>query len=128
MKHATYVQLTYDHKGTWPTEEAIVEVQAEDGQLLNELAKMAKEKLCSALHLPTNEVNILDYSVGHALPIIILDGCRVVDASAVDAAPVVHGRWVFHKKWDLLVCSECNYESSKSSKYCPDCGAKMDLK
>lgn len=51
---------------------------------------------------------------------------RVGEAPAVDAAPVVHGRWIDRdgKTW----CSEC----CKSNKaymppYCPHCGAKMDL-
>ena len=44
----------------------------------------------------------------------------------VDAVEVVHGRWMFRKNWDFFVCSECSYESSKYSHYCPNCGAKMD--
>ena len=48
------------------------------------------------------------------------------EMSTVDAVEVVHGRWRFRKNWDFFVCSECSYESSNYSKYCPNCGAKMD--
>lgn len=54
----------------------------------------------------------------------------VKDAPAVDAAPVVHGRWI-HDNNNRYGCSECmareimSYRNPKN--YCPNCGAKMDL-
>ena len=51
---------------------------------------------------------------------------EIFDAPTVDAVEVVHGRWRFRKNWDFFVCSECSHESSNYSKYCPNCGAKMD--
>lgn len=60
---------------------------------------------------------------------------------AVDAAPVVHGRWIKRKKYDMesrLYCSSCKQEydyidgiyyivsGSELPFYCPNCGAKMD--
>lgn len=54
----------------------------------------------------------------------------VEDAHAVDAAPVVHGRWIEAK--GAIRCSECMNEPLydyhgrlKLSKACPTCGAKM---
>lgn len=59
----------------------------------------------------------------------------VADAPTVDAAPVVHGRWIKASVYGIphyrcSVCSEyieldwtANFEYS----YCPNCGAKMDL-
>lgn len=56
---------------------------------------------------------------------------------AADVAPVRHGRWIHT---DLAVhwygkdeCSECTYHEHDRSdlshfNYCPNCGAKMDLK
>ena len=44
---------------------------------------------------------------------------------AGDVAPVRHGKWIKRKSWDFHVCSECSFETSPS-KYCPNCGAKMD--
>ena len=58
---------------------------------------------------------------------------RVIESlPAVDAAPVVHGRWIDHK--DEHQCSVCrehtivDYYVWKHAKYdyCPNCGAKMD--
>lgn len=47
------------------------------------------------------------------------------------ATEVVHGRWetpydAFH---DIVwtVCSCCKHTGAKHFKYCPNCGAKMDL-
>lgn len=65
-----------------------------------------------------------------------------VDAfPAADVAPVVHGRWVNGNSYtkpancnDSAECSVCGEESEKwghgyssLTKYCPNCGAKMDL-
>lgn len=56
-------------------------------------------------------------------------------AHAVDAAPVVHGRWIF--KNGKCGCSECrkclSYDGNgvvldlSHLPYCPHCGARMDL-
>lgn len=62
----------------------------------------------------------------------ILKTVRVIEKMpTVDAAPVVHGRWI--ERPFLLgtthVCSECNdYYGMPHEifKYCPNCGAKMD--
>lgn len=59
------------------------------------------------------------------------------DAPAVDAVPVVHGRWwswreLFPNKFSLLrfakkkgFCSNCG-SFEKKNNYCPFCGAKMN--
>lgn len=58
---------------------------------------------------------------------------------AVNAAPVVHGRWITNK-YGETVCSECDNNALQvltgclvnrhfepyKSKFCPNCGAKMD--
>jgi len=45
--------------------------------------------------------------------------------SAVDAAPVINGRW--YDKGSLSCrCSCCGCKSNKEYNYCPYCGAKMD--
>lgn len=54
---------------------------------------------------------------------------RCIDGS-VDAAPVVHGEWVYDH-WCEFKCLNCGHWSdSKPYKgrenYCPYCGAKMD--
>lgn len=65
----------------------------------------------------------------------------VEEAPAVDAAPVVHGRWVkmtgmmppeYHGHYE---CSECQWHMKglrnswtreEEMSFCPNCGAKMD--
>ena len=60
---------------------------------------------------------------------------------AADVAPVRHGEWVITKEYNEVIdteitkytCSVCKdyrlsgYGLSKATKYCPNCGAKMDL-
>ena len=57
------------------------------------------------------------------------DCIRYMDAA--DVAPVVHGRWLYGDYYDIGdVCSECDWDSQMthpSYRYCPNCGAKMDL-
>lgn len=51
----------------------------------------------------------------------------IEEAPAV--APVVHGKWRFcgSDRWnDAYECSECGKMAMDNSKYCPNCGAKMD--
>ena len=50
------------------------------------------------------------------------------DMPAVDAVPVVHGRWEVCGDCGITRCSVCkwNFESHIDYKYCPHCGAKMD--
>lgn len=53
------------------------------------------------------------------------------DAPAVDAAPVVHGRWKYFHKQNKAVCTNCSFERDLDVNFgkavsCPNCGAKMD--
>lgn len=58
-----------------------------------------------------------------------ISGDDVRNAPAIDAAPVVHGRWISH--FDRSECSVCGgicwADSASTYDYCPNCGAKMDL-
>lgn len=66
----------------------------------------------------------------------IIGLCNMLAAlPAVEAAPVVHGRWIPRKgKWFVYYqCSVCGKKISYPSadgkaftNYCPNCGAKMD--
>lgn len=52
------------------------------------------------------------------------------NAPTADVAPVVHGRWVpFHSQaaGDIQYCSACEIGFAARMKYCPNCGAIMDL-
>ena len=47
----------------------------------------------------------------------------------IDVATVRHGRWIWRNKWEPFEfkyeCSICHDGSDLESKYCPNCGAKM---
>ena len=79
----------------------------------------------------------LNYTTMVAYPNLfpgLLAAIEVVDDSpTVDAAEVVHGRWVHHyydsgepidDKWYCSECHMCN--DHRRTWYCPNCGAKMD--
>ena len=57
---------------------------------------------------------------------------RRMNANAIDAEPVRHGKWVFNPSDALEAmfakpkCSECGFESADGGNYCPNCGARMD--
>jgi hypothetical protein len=60
---------------------------------------------------------------------------KVEQAPTVDAVEVVHGRWIMYLDGDSIVpdrfyrCSECCDRGwGRKWPYCPNCGAKMDLK
>ena len=57
-------------------------------------------------------------------------GCALInDAPAVDAAPVVHGRWESASAWAGIptwMCNKCHTGFGRKWKYCPNCGARMD--
>ena len=50
------------------------------------------------------------------------------EAPAADVAPVVHGRWlcVDTDIEQFFLCNRCKKKEYWESKYCPNCGAKMD--
>lgn len=80
--------------------------------------------------------------IGHGMGVI---ASMITDAPTIDAAPVVHGRWVWNENamdWGIggWVCSECKEKNDNipakqdiypsgwvGSHYCPNCGARMDL-
>ena len=58
----------------------------------------------------------------------------IKDAPAIEGEPVRHGKWNYID-WGVAVCSMCKKRGFKRdyhgndlpTKYCPNCGAKMDL-
>lgn len=58
---------------------------------------------------------------------------EAVSAPTIDAAPVVHGRWIQRyneNHQQFIECSNCNFEYGLpfacKLNYCPHCGARMD--
>lgn len=49
------------------------------------------------------------------------------DYLPADVAPIRHGRWIPYSVKDCLYsCSECNSLPRDRTRYCPNCGAKME--
>ena len=66
----------------------------------------------------------LEYIARKEAVIVIYDLC-IKKEPAVDAAPVVHGRWT--DKGSLSCrCSRCGCKSNAEYNYCPHCGAQME--
>ena len=52
---------------------------------------------------------------------------KIIKQPVVDAAPVVHGRWIYeHGDPVMMPCSVCGYQVYRynNTHYCPNCGAK----
>ena len=61
------------------------------------------------------------------------EGCKVIiEAPTADVVEVKHGRWINRRFGSAdVICSECrtletNRDSNYKSRFCPNCGAKMD--
>ena len=97
---------------------------------------MAEKRLVDAMKIVTR--------LSKRISVLILPGAKasevydemlkvIAEAPTEDAAPVVHGRWkpsddpVLYNIYGVAVCSVCGYSyAGNDTKYCPDCGAKMD--
>jgi hypothetical protein len=95
---------------------------------------MATEKLLIDLWgVNMNEVDTSDCTdVEDILSAVIT---YLSEQPTVDAVEVLHGQWVSDEGDVLFHCSECETQISTSWdyddlqwNYCPNCGAKMDLK
>jgi len=62
------------------------------------------------------------------------DTCVLVEAvqaniPAVDAVELRHGTWMrvdYEMVGHDYICSECGEKNDRASRWCPDCGARMD--
>ena len=84
----------------------------------------ALERLCN---------RVCQYS--KAQRFVMCSSCPLGDAFTVieddiyeaDVVPVRHGRWIpYNVKDCLYVCSECHSLPKDRTRYCPNCGARMD--
>ena len=72
-----------------------------------------------------NGRNYADYQFGYELAIR-----RIENASTADVQEVKHGKWLMYKfGLEVVTCSNCGavYEGGDSFRFCPKCGARMDL-
>lgn len=54
---------------------------------------------------------------------------EIAEFPAADVAPVKHGKWIHNDDWWEFICTNCRkgIGNIQKYKYCPNCGAKMDL-
>ena len=69
----------------------------------------------------------------HDLELIHRDSIlfAIENAPTVDAVPVVHGEWkmgIDANGDPVTYCSNCKMPNYVQTNYCPDCGAKMNMK
>ena len=80
-------------------------------------------------------IPLIDLSDGRGLCRVIFEDDfkraikKIPKGIIVDVAPVRHGRWItvggnYHVK--IRQCTNCCAKYDFMSKYCPNCGAKMD--
>ena len=96
-----------------------------------ETIKRIKECYCTGCN-SYNGVRCRACGTGDAIDMI-------EDTTAADVAPVRHGQWIEYtkviipepyNKWEQAwKCSECGFDDGfVAYNYCPNCGAKMDIK
>lgn len=95
-------------------------------------------RLIDADALPYSSVQIYYGEDNTGKPIVVGGNAVVMsvaikDAPTIDAAPVVHARWVHVGRMSLALpwtmrCSNCSCPSEYEHNFCPNCGRKMDAK
>ena len=100
----------------------------------------------NALKIQAVEVEIVTQPYTHYCSRLVVSNYDIDEAPTIDAVPVVHGRWV-HDDLGHTYCSKCHErlpfihcyseepcsdydeewdEEITETRYCPNCGAKMD--
>lgn len=83
--------------------------------------------LISREALLKNAQRMTEYDeAGWGVPVRVVKVEHIETAPAVDAVEVVHGRWIWDKRFADYVCSECHNWDLKTPNYCSNCGARMD--
>ena len=74
----------------------------------------------------------LEFTCSDEKSVFLLKAARLYD-EGVKLEPVRHGRWIIIEENEtkcLMECGACkdwiNHDRGYISKYCPNCGAKMD--
>lgn len=87
--------------------------------------------------LETNGIKYPKYSIEPSICPNCKKEIEYIEYSASDVEEVIHGKWINaypeiepNPMCMYGICSNCGFEQSISDKlkYCPECGAKMDLK
>ena len=97
----------------------------------NELLKEVEEKLKLWQHYEDMEENGRLYIMSEKVASHVKDVIAKAEYQARIKAETKHGMWM--QDLDDIVCSECKTywnvfdDCTETFKYCPNCGAKMDL-
>lgn len=86
-----------------------------------------------------NKENLIRYIDVAVLWNTVIDRIQVLSEiksfETDDVEPVKHGKWIYKKEWEKLITNECSIckqilttQNGELMNYCPNCGAKMDLK
>ena len=56
-------------------------------------------------------------------------GAILAESPTADVVPVKHGKWIHNDDWWEFICTNCRkgIGNIQEYKYCPNCGAIMDL-
>lgn len=95
-----------------------------------------KQKLLMALNEKYHDLSAMpaSYYAGFQYAVKFIERLHISE----DVAPVIHGKWehdenVFDDEWSCSSCHEAwtfvdgTTPEENNVKYCPNCGAKMDL-
>ena len=104
----------------------------------NALKSAIDEYMKSVYGCPLDEVAEFQRSTNDKALIYAVEGLYeateiIDDTPTVDASEVVHSSWKFNKDGSGT-CMHCHrttkgvWDFDSNMRYCPDCGAKMDLK
>jgi Zn finger protein HypA/HybF involved in hydrogenase expression len=97
-----------------------------------ELYEIAEHAIERAMKAEARAQKLLDV-LGRVIPSYLV-GRLELDLDSMPEATVVHGEWTTNSDYpDTVICSLCGWRESvwwadKGTNYCPNCGAKMEVK
>ena len=75
-----------------------------------------------------------DREYGYGTPLAMLNWFKdiVLQQPTIEAVPVVHGEWKYHRKKGVATCTNCSFERRLDDNFgaaiaCSNCGASMEV-
>ena len=90
----------------------------------DELKELFREVIGGIAKKPEIQKDLEHMIRASAMTIQMID-----DAPTIEAEPVRRGKWETRNEysWYSIYCSVCGKWQTSRTKYCPDCGAKMEV-